>query len=113
MTVTRVRRTRSGTDAYGDPTYTVDTCVLVGAYTFPRTSDDVAGVGRDGVMVGLTLHAPHSSDLHRSDLIEDDRHVDDDGAVERWRIVGDVADWTSPLTGWRPPLVVSLERAEG
>lgn len=111
MTVSRIRRTQSGTDAYGDPVWTEDTATLTGAYTFPRTSGDVTGVGRDGVVVGLTLHAPHGSDLRRADQIEDTRYRDDDGGVERWKILGEVADWARG--GRRPPLVVSLERAEG
>ena len=108
MTVARIRRSPGGRDAYGDPaTSTDDRLVLDGAFVAPRTSDAVDSPGRDGVVVGLTLFAPLDADVVRSDLFEVD------GDEELWRVVGEIARWEQPQTGWRAGLTAALERAAG
>lgn len=103
MTVVRVRA--ADVDSKGNPVGTEDRATIPGAFTAPRTSTDVNGRGRTGVVVGLDLYAPHGSDLLRTDSVE----IDD----VPYRIVGEVADWSNPLSGWRPGLVAALERAAG
>lgn len=104
-TITRIRRTQSGTDAYGDPVWTEEGRALRDAFVAPRTSSDVEGVGRDGVVVGLTLFGPVDLDVTAHDVI--------DVGGDRYRILGDVARWESPFSTWRPGSSVALERAEG
>ena len=106
MAVVRIRP--ASRDEYGDQIADDDTysdLELAGAFTAPRTSSDTDGPARDGAVVGLTLFLPAGADVVRTDLIE----VDD----VRYRIDGDLADWTSPLTGWAPGLTAALVRAEG
>ncbi len=104
--VRRVRRTPGGVDEYGDPIASTDiTDTLTGAFVAPRMSEDVEGKGRAGVVVGLTLFAPAGTDLVRSDLIE--------AQGRRWRIVGDIAVWSHPWTGWEPGVTAALEATEG
>lgn len=103
--ISRVRRTQSGTDTYGDPTYTETVTEIPEAFYAPRRSTDTDQLGRDGIVVGLDLYYPYGWDLDRSDF------VDVDG--ERYRIIGEIAPWRSPFTGWEAGAVVSLERGEG
>lgn len=104
MAILRVRG--AGTDQYGDPEDgTPDEETIDGAFTAPRTSVDTDGRARDGAVVGLTLFAPHGSDLERTDLVEVDGI--------KYRIDGEIADWTSGLTGWQPGITAALVRAEG
>lgn len=106
MAVVRIRP--PGRDEYGDLVDDDDTYAdleIPEAFTAPRTSGDTDGPGRDGAVVGLTLYLPAWADVVRTDLIEVDG--------VRYRIDGDLADWTSPLTGWEPGLTADLARAEG
>lgn len=106
MAVVRIRRTPGGADKYGDPIASdEDQAAVPGAFTAPRTSVDIDGRARDGAVAGLSLFAPKGADIERTDLIE----VDGD----RYRIDGDLGDWTSPLTGWEPGIAADLVRAEG
>lgn len=104
MAVVRLRP--PGTDKYGDllggePSEQT----IAGAFTAPRLSTDIGDRARDGTVVGLTLFAPYGSDIVRTDLIK----VGDD----EFRIDGDLGDWSSPLTDWRPGLTANLVRAVG
>lgn len=101
--VTRVRGVTKDDD--GDPVGTATTTTLVGAFTAPRLSFDIDGKARDGAVTGLSLFAPYGTDVVRTDLIRVDG--------EDYRIDGDIGDWTSPLTGWKPGLVADLVRAAG
>lgn len=103
MTIVRVRS--ADVDAKGNPVGTDDRLTLVGAFTAPRTSADVDQRGRNGVVVGLDLFAPHGTDVIRTDGIEVDG--------EPYRIVGEVTDWANPLSGWQPGVVAALERGAG
>ena len=104
--VSRVRSSAPGVDEYGDPlagTVTVEP--IEGGYVAPRMSDPVEGKGREGVIVGLTLFAPHGTDLVRTDLIEVN--------ARRWRIEGEIAEWVHPWTEWAPGVTAALVAAEG
>ena len=71
----------------------------------PRTSDEETEQGRQGVIVGITVYAPPGTDILPSDRMEVRGEV--------WEVVGEVADWRSPYTGWHPGIVVNLRRVEG
>jgi hypothetical protein len=83
---------------------------LVGAFVAPRTSDDLDGRGRGGLVVGLTLFAPLDADLRATDGIT----IADEGPADGdYRIVGELAPWKNPLTGWRAGVTAALERTAG
>jgi len=71
----------------------------------PRTSDEETEQGRQGVIVGIAVYAPAGADILPSDRVEVRGQV--------WEVVGEVADWRSPFTGWNPGIVVNLRRMEG
>lgn len=71
----------------------------------PRTSNEDTEQGRQGVVVGIAVYAPTGADITPQDRMEVRGEV--------WEVVGEVADWRSPYTGWRPGIVVNLARMEG
>lgn len=104
--VTRVRPNPGGVDEYGDPVEsTDDTFELDGCAVAPRTSGDITDRGRSGVVVGLTLYAPHGTDVRHTDLF------DIDGT--RYEVDGEDGSWLSPYTGWAAGIEVALRRAAG
>lgn len=105
--MTTIVRVRGATlDQYGDPTGAPTEDPIPGAFVAPRTSSAVDGEpGRAGVVVGLTLYAPVGTDLEHTDRVKVDGVLYD--------IEGEIADWTSPLSGWRSGVTVDLRRAEG
>lgn len=106
MTVTVVRSTPGGTDAYGDSTSSTERRTLIhGAIIAPVRSTEVTGDGRSAVIVGYTLFVPSDTDLTTNDTIEIS------GAV--FKVDGQVADWVNPYTGDRRGIEVRLRRVEG
>lgn len=103
--VVRLRRTAPTTDRYGDPAPGAPARVtLVGATIAPRTSADIDDRGRQGVIEGLTLYAPHGTDLIHTDQVEVDGVTYD--------IDGDPGQWKHP-NGWTAGMEVALKRAVG
>jgi hypothetical protein len=101
-----VRVRPPGIDQYGDELDTEPTrTTLAGAFVAPRTSGDVDDRGRSGVVVGLDLFTPYGTEIAATDQIE----VDD----VLYRIVGVVAAWKNPLTGWEAGQTCALERGQG
>lgn len=104
--IVRVRRTPGGVDEYGDPIEgTITRQVLDGAFTAPRESDEITNRGRAGVIVGLTLFAPYSTDLRHTDQVEVD------GVL--YEVDGEPGRWRNPLTGREAGIQVALRRAQG
>lgn len=104
--IVRVRSTPGGVDEYGDPIEgTVTRQVLDGAFTAPRESDEITNRGRAGVIVGLTLFAPYSTDLRHTDQVEVDG--------ELFEIEGEPGRWRNPMTGREAGIQVALRRAQG
>jgi hypothetical protein len=90
---------------HGDITYTyhhsIDGCALA-----PRYSNEASGENRGSVIVGFTLFGPSQVG---------DRRVFADDEVEwvdgnKYRVVGEAADWDHPMTGWKPGFEAALER---
>lgn len=102
-TVVRIRG--ESFDQYGDPTGTPDDETLDGCMVAPRTSTDVDGRGRQGVVVGLTLYAPYGTDIVATDQLTVDG--------EPYEIDGEPGPWKSPFSGWEAGIEVALTRAEG
>lgn len=96
MKVSRVRTEPTGTDSYGEPIAgTSTTTEIDGAFVAPRTSSELVAAGRDGVIIGLTLFAPHGTDLNPA---IDEILVEDDGANDGlYRIDGQPGDWSFRL----------------
>ncbi|MEU7609548.1 hypothetical protein [Micromonospora sp. NPDC049204] len=76
--------------------------LLLGWGFAPRTSDEDTATGSEGVIVGLTGFGPPGSDVLPTDRMEVR------GVV--YEVVGEVGEWRSPLTGWRPGVEVALRR---
>lgn len=105
-TVYRLRREGEPRDKYGDANDTEPARTTIdGAFVAPRTSGDVDDRGRDGVIVGLNLYAPHGTDLIHTDQVEVDGTVYD--------LDGDPGQWKHPHTGWEAGMEVALKRAAG
>lgn len=105
-TVVRLRAAVDGTDRYsnevkGEPAR----LMIAGAGVAPRTSSDIGGDGRTGVIVGLTLLAPFGTDIVHADQFEVD------GVL--YEIDGDAGSWESALTGWEAGVEVALKRVVG
>lgn len=104
--VTIIRFTEPGTDEYGDPIESQTTRTEVQErYLAPRTSSDTDSIGRDGVVVGLTIGLPAGTDILRTDVIEIDN--------QKYLIEGEPAKWHHPSAPEAQGIVVSLTRAEG
>lgn len=92
-------------DKYGDPTGSDAEVELEGCAVAPRVSGDVDDRGRQGVVVGLSLYAPHGTDLLHTDRVKVD------GVV--YEIDGEPGAWKSPFSGWEAGIEVALKRAAG
>jgi hypothetical protein len=104
--IVQVRPNPGGHDAYGDPVAgTVQRAIIEGAFVAPRQSTEPDDRGRAGVVVGLTLYAPHGTQIAPSDLIEVDG--------VSYHVEGEPGVWEHPATGWRPGVVAALTRAAG
>jgi hypothetical protein len=104
VTITLLSRTRSGTDADGNDTYTTTETPLPGAFVYPRTSSELVQ-GQDTVIVGLTLSAPPGTVIHSTDRVRVGTDV--------YEIDGAAADWTSPFTGWDAGVQAALTKVTG
>jgi len=101
-TVVRLRG-GSGHDEDGDPnTGAADRTDISGCLVAPRYSDEPAGRGRHGVVIGLTLLAPAGADLVHTDRIEID------GVT--YTIEGEPGAWTGTRVGG---VEAALKRAAG
>lgn len=107
-TVVRVRG--ATTDRYGDPAGTDARVTLTGCAVAPRSSSDIDGEGRQGVIVGVTLYAPYGTDLKHTDKFE----ITGLGTMDDiYEADGDAGQWKSPLTSWEAGTEIALKRATG
>lgn len=106
-TIVRVRKNPGGLDAYGDPAESTETRTTMTDWAvYPRTSEDNADHGRNGVIVGLGLLTPYAADLN-----PDTDTVEVDGDL--YEIEGVVGAWKSGLSGWEAGTETALRRAQG
>ena len=106
QTVTVLRSSPGGFDAYGDPiTSTTTETDIGGCAVADGDSYEPTARGREGVVVDKTLYAPFGSDILFTDRIISD-------GVE-YRIEGSPALWQQPMTGTRFGMTVALVRAVG
>lgn len=110
-TVTIVRPgAPTGEDAYGNDIPGPPTEItVVGCGVAPRDGTGTAGNeitdARDTVISGLTLFAPHGTDIRATDRVRV-------GGV-LYEVEGLPGSFRSPLTGSHGPVVVSLELVTG
>jgi len=99
-TVTLLRPSASGSDAYGDPVVaTVTRIDITGCDVAPRMSAEPTERGREGVVTGWDVYAPAGATVLFTDGIEI-RGI-------TCRILGEIADWGTP------GVVISAVRAVG
>lgn len=104
--ITVVRTTPGGLDALGNPAESSTSRHQIPGVLAPRTSDDVEGPGRSGVVVGLELFCPDpDADLQHTDQVE--------YTGELWDIDGDVGVWRSPYGDGADGLSCALKRGAG
>lgn len=101
--VSLVRRSKSGTDAYGNDAFTTTSTVVRGAFAPGGSTEQVQG--QNVLITQPTLYLPAGTDVSSVDA------VDIDG--DRFEVDGSPNDWTSPFTGWSPGVEVRLKRVTG
>ena len=100
--VTRLRRTQSGTDSYGDPIYTETSTAIAPALFAPGGPQEPLEPGREPVVMAPTLYWPNEW----PDVIASDRLTVRGVTFE---IVGQPQDWRGTRVGG---LTVSLHAVE-
>lgn len=92
---------------HGDITYTfhheIDGCAMA-----PRYSNEATGENRGSVIVGFSLFGPPQTGDNR--VFAKDEIETPDG--NKYRVVGEAADWLHPMTGWNPGFEAALERVD-
>lgn len=105
-TVTVLRDSPGGFDAYGDPiTSTTAETNIPNCAVAPRFSTEPTERGRQGVIVGLTVYAPFGSDVLFTDRLEI--------AGVEYVIEGTPGSWSNPFTGSTPGMEIAVKRAVG
>jgi len=99
-TVTILRDSPGGFDAYGDPVAsTTARTDITGCLVAPTSSTEPSDRGREGVVIGWTVYAPTGTDARHTDRIEV-RGV-------ACLIEGEVGDWGTK------GIVINATRGEG
>ena len=99
--ITRIRRSSTSTDSYGQPVYTTTTTTLQ-AYVSQRVSGTNFDADQIVLTDGLTLYLPAGTSI-----------LDDDKFTVRgktYEIDGEAFEWKNGLGSWNPGVVVNLQR---
>jgi len=99
--ITRVRRSSSGTDSYGQPVYTT-TESEVKAIVSARVSSTNFDADQIVLSDGLTVYLPTGYDVQ-----DDDKFVI---RTKTYELDGEAFDWRDGLGSWSPGTVVNLQR---
>lgn len=103
---TAVRVRGPGINLTGDPIADEpDRETLVDPIFAPASSTDINDRGRNGATVDASLFLPYGADLLNTDQVEIDSVLYD--------VVGEIAQWKNPFTGWNAGSEVALKRAHG
>ncbi|WP_225210444.1 hypothetical protein [Brevibacterium gallinarum] len=107
MSVVRVRA--GGVDRWGDrlpeTTTRIDGCSIA-----PTQSDEDSEF-RHSVTTGFSISVPAGTDVRHTDEFRLPAPYSD--GVENWHVVGEIADWRNPFTGWSPGAIVTVKRRSG
>lgn len=105
--VVRLRSTATA-DRYGGTVkdWTApDSLTIEGCLVAPRTEGETTDGGREGVVIGWTVYAPHGADILATDRVEV-RGV-------AHEVDGEPSDWSGGFTTWTPGVEIQLRRVEG
>jgi SPP1 family predicted phage head-tail adaptor len=105
ITVTVKRATASGVDRYGNATSTISTFDIAGCAWSPVEGEELAELGRRGVVIDRRLFLPYGSDIRHNDVVTIDG-VDFAVAIAP-------GAWRSPYSGLGRGVVAALRRVEG
>lgn len=103
-TVTFLRRTESGRDAHGNPTWTWGETVVPGCVVWPTGSTEQVQ-GQDQTSERLTVLAPYGTDVTAYERAEVRGLV--------YEVQGVPSQWASPFTPTKAGVEVRLERVRG
>lgn len=99
--ITQIRQSSSGTDAYGEPII-VTTEIELEAIVAARTGSKTVGAAEITVTSGVTLYLPPNTEVRNDDIfvVRGIRYVVD----------GEPFDWRNGLGSWAPGTVIDLQR---
>jgi hypothetical protein len=99
------RRTKTGKDAHGNPTYSkTSTLVRNALFAYAGTGEPVE-VNADPIDVKLTLYLPQDTEVLEGDEFEI--------RGTRWVKDGDPEDWQQLWVGFTPGVVVQVRKRRG
>lgn len=99
------RKTESGTDEYGNPTYTVEEILIRNALFAWGTTSEPVEVARDPVDARLTLYLPYGTDVQDGDEFE----IRD----TMWVKDGNPNEWQQLFPGLIPGVVLGVRKRDG
>ena len=99
--ITQIRQSSNGTDAYGEPIIETEEIELTGIVA-ARTGSKTVGAAEITVTSGLVVYLPAGTDVQVDDIFEI--------RGERYVLDGEPFDWRSGLGSWRPGTVIDLQR---
>lgn len=101
--ITIVTRVKSGTDDYGDDTFTESTVTVSGAFD-PTIGIEYTGSG-DTVVTNPQALLPYDAPVTSTSVLVI--------RGDRYEVDGEPNQWRSPFTGWEAGLAVPLKRVTG
>lgn len=99
--ITRIRRSSTSTDSYGQPVYTTTEATLQ-AFVSARLSGTNFDADQIVVTDGLTIYLPAGTEV-----LDDDRFSI---RGKTYEIDGEAFEWKEGLGSWNPGVVVNLQR---
>jgi hypothetical protein len=104
QTVTLIKRSVSGVDAFGNDTYSETTFAVSPCVIQPSGStEDIQWT--DEVATDLTVFVPYGTDVNAVDAVEI-------GNV-RYEVQGDNSTWISPFSGHTSPIQMRVRKVTG
>jgi hypothetical protein len=99
------RRTATGTDQFGNPTYSTAEILVRDALFAFGSSSEPADVNRDHIDASLTLYLPEGTVIEPSDEFEIRNSF--------WVKDGDPEEWPQLWAGFVPGIVIRVRRRRG
>lgn len=99
------RRTQTGVDGYGNPTFSNVEILVRDALFAYAGSDEPTQVERDPIDARLNLYLPNGTEVLEGDMFEIRGTM--------WVKDGDPQEWPTLFTGFVPGVVVTVRRRRG
>jgi hypothetical protein len=99
-----IRKTTTGTDDYGNPTFTTSSILVRNALIGLGGTSTAEEVARNPVDASLTLYLPHGTTIQDGDLF--------DIRGKRWEKDGDPLEWGT-VNNFEVGVVISVRRRRG